>query len=62
MSGDTVERGLMDRQEQVSMGAGAVAAVLAGLIAWFLTESAGWAVVLGLIFGTSVWLWFRRVR
>ncbi len=43
------------------MGAGVAAALLAGLITWFLTESAGWAVVIGLVVGTSVWLWFRRL-
>ena len=54
-------RVLVNRQEQVSHGAGVIAAVLAGLIGEFLTESAGWAVVIGLIIGTSVWLWFRRL-
>jgi hypothetical protein len=38
----------MNRPEQVSPGAGVIAAVLAGLIIWFLTASAGW-------------LWFRRL-
>ncbi len=52
----------MNRREQVSIGAGVAAALLAGLITWFLTESAGWAVVIGLVVGTSVWLWFRRIR
>ena len=56
-----METVVVNRQEQVSMGAGVAAALLAGLITWFLTESAGWAVVIGLVVGTSVWLWFRRL-
>ena len=47
--------------EHVSIGLGAAAGVLAGLIGWFLTESTGWAVVIGLLVETSVWLWFRWV-
>ncbi len=48
-------------QEQVSIGVGVTVGVLAGLIGWFLTESTGWAVVIGLLVETSVWLWFRWV-
>ncbi len=52
----------MERQERVSVGAGIAAAVLAGLIGWFLTDSEGAAVVIGLLLGVSVWLWFRRLQ
>jgi hypothetical protein len=48
-------------RELVSMGTGIALAVLAGLVVWLRTESAGWAVVVALIVGTSVWLWFRQV-
>ena len=60
--GDTPTwRSAVERREQVSVGAGVIAAVLAGLIGWFLTESAGAAIVIALLIGTSVWLWFRRL-
>jgi hypothetical protein len=52
----------MDRGERASGGAGIAAAMLAGLIGWFLTDSRGGAVVIGLLLGVSVWLWFRRLR
>ncbi len=56
-----MERGPMNQQQQVSIGAGVAAAVLAGLIGWFLTVNTGAAVVAALLVGVSVWLWFRRV-
>jgi hypothetical protein len=52
----------MDRREQVSIGSGIVAALLAGLVVWFSAANAGAAVVIGPIVGVSVWLWFRRVQ
>lgn len=51
----------MERRGQASVGAGLIAAVVVGLMGWFLTESEGAAVVIGLLVGVSVWLWFRRV-
>ncbi len=51
----------MERRGQVGIGAGITAAVLAGLIGWFLTDSVGTTVVLSLLLGVGVWLWFRRL-
>ncbi len=45
----------------MSGGAGMAAAVLAGIIGWFRTDSQRAALVIGLLIGVSVWLWFRRV-